>query len=148
MLDPTIVAIMKVAKMNPWGMLSPLGLSAGVHRNTKVYMDPSKRLCMAPRSATRRSCGKGAGRKIGGEGGGTKRSGKKKGEECGGEGFATRESGGEGRGGHRATHTPRQRLAFEMTSYAVRNWSRMEDRVADVDVPLASASDACATRKK
>lgn len=42
---------MKQAKIMPWGRCSPLGLSAGVHRNTNVYMLPSKSDCMAPSSA-------------------------------------------------------------------------------------------------
>jgi hypothetical protein len=29
-------------------MSSPLGLRAGVHRNTKVYIEPSNSDCMAP----------------------------------------------------------------------------------------------------
>jgi hypothetical protein len=36
----------------PCGRCSPLGARAGVHRNTKVYMLPSNRDCMAPSRAT------------------------------------------------------------------------------------------------
>lgn len=46
---------MNVAKIMPCGMVCPLGLSAGVHRNTKLYIDASKRDCIAPRSPTRGS---------------------------------------------------------------------------------------------
>ena len=42
---------MKQAKMKPCGRCSPRGDSAGVHKKTKVYMEPSKRLCIAPSSA-------------------------------------------------------------------------------------------------
>lgn len=42
---------MNVAKMKPWGMLSSFGLRAGVHRNTNVYMEPSKSDWIAPRRA-------------------------------------------------------------------------------------------------
>jgi len=38
---PSIEASMKVAKINPCGISSSLGLNAGVHRNTKVYIEPS-----------------------------------------------------------------------------------------------------------
>jgi hypothetical protein len=55
---PTIDAVINMAKMNPWGSLSPAGLRAGVQRNTKVYMDASKRAWLAPRSATRASAGR------------------------------------------------------------------------------------------
>lgn len=44
-------ASMNVANMKPCGMSSSLGLKAGVQRNTKVYMEPSKRDCIAPSSA-------------------------------------------------------------------------------------------------
>ena len=48
---------------NPRGAhtFSPLGLSAGVHRNTKVYIAASKNACMAPRSVTLRSARGGGG---------------------------------------------------------------------------------------
>jgi hypothetical protein len=52
---PARLAVMKMAKMKPWGSASPPGLSAGVHRNTKVYMEPSNNACMAPSSAMRSS---------------------------------------------------------------------------------------------
>lgn len=42
---------MKVAKMKPWGISSELGLRAGVHRNTKVYIEPSNSDCIAPNNA-------------------------------------------------------------------------------------------------
>ena len=42
---------MKQAKIMPCGKCSPCGLSAGVHRNTKVYMLPSNSDCIAPSSA-------------------------------------------------------------------------------------------------
>jgi hypothetical protein len=42
---------MNVAKIKPWGISSSFGLNAGVHRNTKVYIEPSKRDCMAPSKA-------------------------------------------------------------------------------------------------
>jgi hypothetical protein len=42
---------MNVAKIKPWGISSSFGLNAGVHRNTKVYIEPSKRDCMAPSNA-------------------------------------------------------------------------------------------------
>lgn len=42
---------MKVAKMKPCGMSSPFGLKAGVHRNTKVYIEPSNKDCIAPNNA-------------------------------------------------------------------------------------------------
>ncbi len=45
------VRTMKHAKIMPWGRCSPLGLSAGVHRNTNVYMLPSNSDCIAPSSA-------------------------------------------------------------------------------------------------
>ena len=48
---------MKQAKMKPCGRCSPRGDSAGVHRKTKVYMEPSKRLCIAPSSAILGSAG-------------------------------------------------------------------------------------------
>jgi len=48
---PNIEANMKVAKIKPWGISSSFGLNAGVHRNTKVYIEPSKRDCMAPSKA-------------------------------------------------------------------------------------------------
>eukprot|EP00955_Chlamydomonas_euryale_P075779 362445-Chlamydomonas_euryale.AAC.2 len=52
-LDPAIDAVIKHAKIMPWWISSPAGLSAGVHRNTKVYMAASKKDCMAPSSAMR-----------------------------------------------------------------------------------------------
>lgn len=42
---------MKVAKMKPCGMSSPFRLKAGVHRNTKVYIEPSNKDCIAPNNA-------------------------------------------------------------------------------------------------
>lgn len=48
---PNIEANMKVAKMKPWGISSSFGLKAGVHRKTKVYIEPSNNDCIAPRSA-------------------------------------------------------------------------------------------------
>ena len=48
---PNIEANMKVAKMKPWGISSSFGLKAGVQRNTKVYIEPSKRDCIAPNNA-------------------------------------------------------------------------------------------------
>ena len=42
---------MKQAKIMPCGRCSPAGLSAGVHRNTNVYMLPSNSDCIAPSSA-------------------------------------------------------------------------------------------------
>ena len=42
---------MKQAKIMPCGRCSPLGESAGVHRNTNVYMLPSNSDCIAPSSA-------------------------------------------------------------------------------------------------
>lgn len=39
---------MKVAKIKPCGMSSSFGLKAGVQRNTKVYIEPSNRDCIAP----------------------------------------------------------------------------------------------------
>ncbi len=59
-----MLAVMKHAKIMPWGIFSPAGLRAGVHRNTKVYMDASNMACMAPSSAMRGSacaCGWGGG---------------------------------------------------------------------------------------
>ncbi len=56
---PAMELVMKAAKMSPWGIFSPLGLSAGVHRNTKVYIDASNSDCMAPSSAMRWSAGTG-----------------------------------------------------------------------------------------
>lgn len=44
-------AIMKAEKMRPWSRCSPLGLRAGVHRNTNVYMLVSNSDCIAPSSA-------------------------------------------------------------------------------------------------
>ena len=44
-------AIMKQEKMRPCSKCSPLGLSAGVHRNTNVYMLVSNSDCIAPSSA-------------------------------------------------------------------------------------------------
>jgi hypothetical protein len=38
-----------------WQRCSPLGLSAGVHRNTNVYMEASNSDCITPSSAMRRS---------------------------------------------------------------------------------------------
>ena len=52
---PIMLASMKMAKMNPWGMASSRGASAGVQRNTKVYMDASKSAWMAPSRAMDRS---------------------------------------------------------------------------------------------
>mmetsp|Transcript_28292 Transcript_28292/g.92352 ORF Transcript_28292/g.92352 Transcript_28292/m.92352 type:complete len:247 (+) Transcript_28292:154-894(+) len=49
--EPIMDESINVAKMNPCGMTSSLGLSAGVHRNTKLYIDASKRACIAPRRA-------------------------------------------------------------------------------------------------
>jgi len=46
---------MKQAKIMPCGSRSPAGLSAGVHRNTNVYMLPSNSDCIAPSSAMRSS---------------------------------------------------------------------------------------------
>jgi hypothetical protein len=46
---------MKIAKIKPCGSFSPLGLSAGVHRNTKVYMEASKSAWLAPSRDTRGS---------------------------------------------------------------------------------------------
>ena len=43
---------MKQAKIMPCGKCSPSGLSAGVHRNTKVYMLPSNSDCIAPSKPT------------------------------------------------------------------------------------------------
>jgi hypothetical protein len=43
-------AVIKQAKIIPWGIFSLLGLRAGVHRNTKVYMEASNKDCMAPNS--------------------------------------------------------------------------------------------------
>ena len=48
MAEPTMEDTMKQAKIMPCGMCSPWGLSAGVHRNTKVYMAPSNSACIAP----------------------------------------------------------------------------------------------------
>ena len=45
------VPTIKHANTMPCGRCSPLELRAGVHRNTKVYMLPSKRLCIIPKSA-------------------------------------------------------------------------------------------------
>jgi hypothetical protein len=42
---------MNVANMKPCGMSSSFGLRAGVQRNTKVYIEPSNRDCMAPSNA-------------------------------------------------------------------------------------------------
>lgn len=36
---PAMQATMKQAKIMPWGICSPLGLRAGVQRNTKVYIE-------------------------------------------------------------------------------------------------------------
>ena len=55
----TMLAVMKQAKIMPCGMVSPLGLRAGVQRKTKVYMEASKRDCMAPSSAILVSAGGG-----------------------------------------------------------------------------------------
>mmetsp|Transcript_10665 Transcript_10665/g.27063 ORF Transcript_10665/g.27063 Transcript_10665/m.27063 type:complete len:214 (-) Transcript_10665:720-1361(-) len=49
---PPMEASMNVAKMNPCGMFSPCGDSAGVHRKTNVYMDASNMDWIAPRRAT------------------------------------------------------------------------------------------------
>ncbi len=48
MAEPTMEDTMKQAKIMPCGMCSPWGLSAGVHRNTKVYIAPSNSACIAP----------------------------------------------------------------------------------------------------
>ena len=56
--EPAMDATMKQAKIMPWGICSPWGLRAGVQRNTKVYMEPSNRDCIAPSSATLRSAHK------------------------------------------------------------------------------------------
>lgn len=48
---PNMEDNMKVAKMKPCGMSSPFGLKAGVHRNTKVYIEPSNKDCIAPNNA-------------------------------------------------------------------------------------------------
>lgn len=48
---PNIEDNMNVANMKPCGMSSPFGLRAGVQRNTKVYIEPSNRDCMAPSNA-------------------------------------------------------------------------------------------------
>jgi len=48
---PSIEASINVAKMKPWGISSSFGLRAGVQRNTKVYIDPSKSDWIAPNSA-------------------------------------------------------------------------------------------------
>ena len=53
--EPAMQDIMKQAKIIPCATFSPLGLSAGVHRNTKVYMLASNSDCMAPSSAILRS---------------------------------------------------------------------------------------------
>lgn len=50
---------MNVAKITPCGISSPAGLSAGVQRNTKVYIDASKSDWMAPRMPTRGSAVRG-----------------------------------------------------------------------------------------
>lgn len=52
---PTIDAVMNMAKMKPWGSFSPAGLSAGVHKNTNVYMEASNSAWLAPSNATRAS---------------------------------------------------------------------------------------------
>jgi hypothetical protein len=52
---PAMQAVMKQEKTSPCGIFSPLGLSAGVQRNTKVYMEDSKSACMTPRRAILRS---------------------------------------------------------------------------------------------
>lgn len=54
---PAMLHTMKQAKMKPCGRCSPRGDSAGVQRKTKVYMEPSKRLCIAPSSAILGSAG-------------------------------------------------------------------------------------------
>ena len=48
---PIIEDNMNIAKMNPWGISSSFGLSAGVHKKTKVYIDPSNKDCIAPSKA-------------------------------------------------------------------------------------------------
>jgi hypothetical protein len=48
---PNMEESIKVAKTKPCGMFSPLGLNAGVHRKTNVYMEPSNSDWMAPKSA-------------------------------------------------------------------------------------------------
>ena len=48
MAEPTMEETMKHANIMPCGMCSPLGLRAGVHRNTNVYMAPSNSACIAP----------------------------------------------------------------------------------------------------
>ena len=58
---PAMLHTMKQAKMKPCGRCSPWGDSAGVHRKTKVYMEPSKRLCIAPSSAILGSAGSNGG---------------------------------------------------------------------------------------
>jgi hypothetical protein len=52
---PGMQEMSRHAKMKPWGMRSPLGLSAGVHRNTKAYIDASNSDWMAPSIPTRGS---------------------------------------------------------------------------------------------
>lgn len=49
---PAIDDTMKQAKIMPWGMCSPSGLRAGVHRKTNVYMLPSNNDCIAPSNPT------------------------------------------------------------------------------------------------
>jgi len=71
-----MLAAMKHEKMTPCGMRSPLGLSAGVHRNTKLYIAASNSDCITPSSTTRVSAFVGAG--------------------VGVEGVRTRTGGGEG----------------------------------------------------
>ena len=49
---PAIEDTMKQANIMQCSKCSPSGLSAGVHRNTKVYMLPSNRDCIAPSKPT------------------------------------------------------------------------------------------------
>lgn len=51
--EPPMHAVMKQENTIPWGSFSPLGLRAGVHRKTNVYMEASNNDCMAPNRAMR-----------------------------------------------------------------------------------------------
>ncbi len=48
---PAMEDTMKQEKIMPCGRVSPRAESAGVHRKTKVYMEPSNSDCIAPSMA-------------------------------------------------------------------------------------------------
>ena len=48
---PIIEDNINIAKMKPWGISSSFGLRAGVHKKTKVYIEPSNKDCIAPSNA-------------------------------------------------------------------------------------------------